>query len=172
MTTQPDAMTGPELRAIRKAMGLTQGDLATALGLSKPFISMMENGSNAIEPRTEMSVRWLADQHLARVPTVSEDDARDDDIALIEAEVIWDPEQGVLPTVKVVGPGGRDDNRYTSSIGACDAGWREMSTAGRLLTLYARLNEAIIMGEADFNDVHHALSAIPEYRAMHKGMLD
>ena len=59
-------MQGDELRALRKQMGMTQGALATELGLTTTFIGMMERGEKAIERRTEMAVRYLL---LMRTPT-------------------------------------------------------------------------------------------------------
>ncbi|MDE1914728.1 MAG: helix-turn-helix domain-containing protein [Sphingomonadales bacterium] len=52
-------MQGSELRVARKALGLTQADLAEALGLSSAFVGMMERDEKAIEKRTEMAVRYL-----------------------------------------------------------------------------------------------------------------
>lgn len=48
-----------DLKAARKAMGLTQADLAGLLGLTPQFIGMMERGEKAIEPRTVLAVRYL-----------------------------------------------------------------------------------------------------------------
>lgn len=49
-------MTGPELLAIRKAMGLTQEKMAAKLDLSPKFgsdhVSAMENGRRGISART------------------------------------------------------------------------------------------------------------------------
>lgn len=54
MTMQPE-----QLKAIRKALGLTQAELAEQLGLSMNFVSMMERGDKPIEPRTELAMRYL-----------------------------------------------------------------------------------------------------------------
>ncbi|WP_343526783.1 helix-turn-helix transcriptional regulator [Sphingomonas sp.] len=52
-------MQGHELRALRKSMGMTQGQLAAALGFSHGFIGEMERGEKAIEPRTILALRGL-----------------------------------------------------------------------------------------------------------------
>ncbi|MEP9402070.1 helix-turn-helix transcriptional regulator [Sphingomonas sp. VNH70] len=54
MTMQP-----AELRTLRKAMGMTQGDLATALDMAVSSIGRMERGELPIERRTDLAVRWL-----------------------------------------------------------------------------------------------------------------
>lgn len=61
MTMQPT-----DLRAARKAMGLTQAELADQLGLTMQFIGMMERGDKAIERRTELAVLYLVDHPEAR----------------------------------------------------------------------------------------------------------
>ncbi|QAY78689.1 helix-turn-helix domain-containing protein [Sphingosinicella sp. BN140058] len=53
-------MTGEELKAQRKAMAMSQGGLAEALGLTGTFIGMMERGVKPIERRTILAVRYLA----------------------------------------------------------------------------------------------------------------
>lgn len=52
-------MQGHELRTIRKSLGMTQGQLATALGFSTGFIGEMERGEKGIETRTQLAVRAL-----------------------------------------------------------------------------------------------------------------
>ena len=51
--------TGEQLRAARTELGLTQAALAEKLALTGTFIGLMERGSNPIEPRTDLSVRYL-----------------------------------------------------------------------------------------------------------------
>ncbi len=51
---QPD-----ELRAARKALGLSQAELGLELGLTGEFIGMMERGVKAIERRTDLAMRYL-----------------------------------------------------------------------------------------------------------------
>jgi len=51
---QPD-----ELKRLRKAMGLTQGDFAARLGLSQGFIGEMERGEKPIERRTVQAALYV-----------------------------------------------------------------------------------------------------------------
>ena len=53
---QPD-----ELKALRKGAGFTQGQLATAIGLSRVTVGLMERGQAPIERRTALAVRYLAE---------------------------------------------------------------------------------------------------------------
>lgn len=63
---QPD-----ELKDARQGLGLSQAELAKVLGLSGNFISMMERGDKAIEPRTELAVNYLIDiQDTRRILTM------------------------------------------------------------------------------------------------------
>lgn len=54
-------MQPEEMRAIRKQLGLTLVELGDVLGLTGPFIGAMENGHKPIEPRTRLSLLYLAD---------------------------------------------------------------------------------------------------------------
>lgn len=53
---QPD-----ELKALRNAAGLTQAEMANAIGLSRVTVGLMERGGAPIERRTELSIRYLAE---------------------------------------------------------------------------------------------------------------
>jgi DNA-binding XRE family transcriptional regulator len=53
-------MKGDKLRMLRKEMGLTQAQLATALDMTPTSVGLMERGVNPIEWRTETVVRMLA----------------------------------------------------------------------------------------------------------------
>lgn len=53
-------MQGSELKEARKALGMTQADMAAALGMTSVFIGMMERGERPIELRTVLAVRHLA----------------------------------------------------------------------------------------------------------------
>jgi transcriptional regulator with XRE-family HTH domain len=55
-------MQADELRLIRKNAGMTQGELAEALGLSIGFIGEMERGEKAVEKRTELAVRYVVER--------------------------------------------------------------------------------------------------------------
>src|SRR4051812_13007095 len=59
-------MQADDLKALRKNMGLSQAELATALGLTGTYIGMMERGEKAIEMRTAWLVRMLANDMAAR----------------------------------------------------------------------------------------------------------
>lgn len=57
MTMQSD-----ELKALRKAAGLTQAALAEALDMHRVTIGDMERGAAAIERRTELAVRYVVER--------------------------------------------------------------------------------------------------------------
>lgn len=50
---------GAKLKAARAGLGLTQSALADRLGLTGAFIGMMERDDKPIEPRTDLSIRYL-----------------------------------------------------------------------------------------------------------------
>ena len=52
-------MQGDELRAMRKALGMSQQELADAIGMSRKAVGEMERGDAPIEKRTGMAVRLL-----------------------------------------------------------------------------------------------------------------
>jgi transcriptional regulator with XRE-family HTH domain len=56
-------MHGAELKAIRKALGWNQQQLADALDMSRVYVGQMERDQKPIERRTELSLRWLGSQH-------------------------------------------------------------------------------------------------------------
>lgn len=59
-----EAVDTPEkLRAARTEMGLTQAQLADRIALTGTFIGLMERGTNPIDPRTDLSVRYLLVEH-------------------------------------------------------------------------------------------------------------
>lgn len=53
-------MTGKELRAIRKRLGLSQEELAGLIGISQHMISSWENGVYSIKRKTEDKIREIA----------------------------------------------------------------------------------------------------------------
>lgn len=53
-------MSPADLRTARKALGMTQYELAEALDVRQATISEMENGNEPIIRRTELAVRFLA----------------------------------------------------------------------------------------------------------------
>lgn len=62
-------MQGEELKALRKATGMTQADFGTAMGLSRVSIGLMERGEAPIERRTILAARYLAEHPEAAVET-------------------------------------------------------------------------------------------------------
>ncbi len=54
-------MQGDELRAIRKALGLTLAGMAEALGMSETMVGQMERGQKLIERRTALAALYLAE---------------------------------------------------------------------------------------------------------------
>jgi transcriptional regulator with XRE-family HTH domain len=56
-------MQGEEMRTLRKSMGWTLAKLAEELGMSEPFVGLMERGQRPIEKRTELAIRFLALVH-------------------------------------------------------------------------------------------------------------
>lgn len=59
---QQSQLTGPQLRAMRKAAGLSMAELGAKVGLSGPFIGEMERGEKGIELRTELAVRYVLER--------------------------------------------------------------------------------------------------------------
>lgn len=64
-------MQADELKAARKLMGLTQAELAEAIGMTATSIGLMERGAAPIEKRTAMAVLYLV--LLARGETAAND---------------------------------------------------------------------------------------------------
>jgi transcriptional regulator with XRE-family HTH domain len=52
-------MKEAELRRARKRLGMTQADLADALGMQRNSVARMENGRQAIMRTTELAVKYL-----------------------------------------------------------------------------------------------------------------
>ena len=48
-----------ELREIRREAGMSQAELAEAIGMSRVTIGLMERGEAPIEKRTELAVRYV-----------------------------------------------------------------------------------------------------------------
>ena len=66
-------MHADELKAIRKAAGLSQAALGEAIGMARETVGAMERGTTPIETRTELAVRYAT----MRPPAVAaNDDAR------------------------------------------------------------------------------------------------
>jgi DNA-binding XRE family transcriptional regulator len=52
-------MTGEELRRVRKRLGMTQIELAEAIGMQKNSVAMIERGLRPVMKTTELAVRYL-----------------------------------------------------------------------------------------------------------------
>lgn len=156
---QPD-----DLKAARGEMGMTQGNLAEALGLTPQFIGMMERGEKPIERRTALAVRQL---YNSTTPLYGEreEELQPGDVPLADAMIVWEHDNSdVRPRIKVVGPG-QDDRRYAASYGACNADWKYADAVGQLLRLLSRIPEWTLLEGIPPREVHDALWVIPEYRA-------
>ena len=53
-------MTGPELRARREALKLSQADFAALIGVSRDFLGQMERGVRKPSPRTLLAIQQHA----------------------------------------------------------------------------------------------------------------
>ena len=62
---------GEEIKNIRKALGFTQEKFASAIGVSRPSVSMMESGNMAVSRETSLLVERLANAHLPDEISVS-----------------------------------------------------------------------------------------------------
>lgn len=60
------AMQGEDLKALRKGAGMTQAELAEAIGMTGTSIGLMERGAAPIEKRTELAVRYIV-EHAATI---------------------------------------------------------------------------------------------------------
>lgn len=54
--------TPAKLRAARRRLGLSQREMAEALGLSREAIQTMEYGTRPIERRTDLALRYLLER--------------------------------------------------------------------------------------------------------------
>ncbi len=87
-------MDGTELKAKRKALGMTQAQFAAALGLSRVFIGLMERGAEPVSPRTATAVQHLTPPPLARKPSLSDPMERLIEEALIGAGICFETDTG------------------------------------------------------------------------------
>jgi hypothetical protein len=91
--------------------------------------------------------------------------ARDYDHPLAETQIIWDaPENPELPPVELVRLGFEDDDRYTSSWGACSHDFNDASPSEKLHMLLRQFVHLTAIEGISPKDVHRALMQIPEYR--------
>lgn len=52
-------MQGTELKALRKQAGMTQAEVAEALGMTQTYVGLMERGEAPIEKRTERMIQEI-----------------------------------------------------------------------------------------------------------------
>ncbi|WP_103728900.1 hypothetical protein [Novosphingobium sp. HII-3] len=86
------------------------------------------------------------------------------DIALADAQIIWDRGGAGNPPVKVVGGGVKDDQRYSGSWGSCNQDFNEADDDGKLRMLLTQSIYLTLVESIDPTIVHDAFMVIPEYR--------
>lgn len=160
-------MQAAELKAIRNEMRWTQQQMADEVGMSRKAVVEMETAKATIERRTALAVRQVFNSH-SRLNATHRVVELSGDVALSDAQIIWDRDDGIAPPVKVVAIPGDDDDRYTSSFGACNSDWQAADDVGRLLRLMSLFVDLTVGDGIPPKAVHDAFSVIPEYRwAMH-----
>ena len=65
-------MDGVETRRLRKASGLSQADFGAAISVSRETIGRIERGGEALDRRTELAMRYVAEGRLERTPELVE----------------------------------------------------------------------------------------------------
>jgi len=55
-------MNGEDVRVLRRLAGMTQIEFANAIGLSRETVGRMERGSEDIDRRTELAMRYVAEK--------------------------------------------------------------------------------------------------------------
>lgn len=55
-------MNGDDARSLRRQAGMSQAEFATSIGLSRETIGRMERGSEDIDRRTELAMRYVAEK--------------------------------------------------------------------------------------------------------------
>jgi transcriptional regulator with XRE-family HTH domain len=55
-------MNGDEARDLRRQAGLSQAEFASVIGLSRETVGRMERGSEDIDRRTELAMRYVAEK--------------------------------------------------------------------------------------------------------------
>lgn len=165
---QPDA-----LKAIRKALNMTQAEFGESMGVSRKLINDLESRDGPIDLRTALAARQLYNEK-SRLISSHAVLPKDTDVPLSNAMILWDHE-GLAdkPPILVVGDPSDNDVEYSSSTGACNSDWLEADDIGRLLRLFAIFIQITVEDGIAPKDVHEAFSVIPEYRfALHRGMFD
>lgn len=65
-------MDGSEVRQLRKSARMSQTEFGEAIGLSRETISRMERGSEQIDRRTELAMRYISEKSAADGKSVVE----------------------------------------------------------------------------------------------------
>lgn len=153
-------MQAEDLKQARKALGLSQEEMADAIGVSRVLLGQMERAQAPIEKRTAIAARAILTERMpiynARPMT-----SCPGDVSLSEALIFW--EADVEPPVRVLRLG-MDDRRYSNSQGSCTSPWELMSSAWRLTRLLALFHEITVAEKIEPARVHEAFLCIPEYR--------
>ncbi|GAA0317943.1 hypothetical protein GCM10009087_30410 [Sphingomonas oligophenolica] len=55
-------MNGQEAKALRKRAGMSQAEFGMAIGLSRESVGRMERGSESIDRRSELAMRYIAEK--------------------------------------------------------------------------------------------------------------
>lgn len=107
-----DSMDAAELRALRTGKGMSQSELADALGITRETVGQMERGNATIEKRTALAVRFIMSECglAARSPAVIMSDVAD-----------------LLDKVMVRGAAFDDQMRSLSRL---EAEWKEIKGLG------------------------------------------
>lgn len=153
-------MTADDLKTARKALGLSQEDMAEAIGVSRVLLGQMERGQAPIEKRTAVAAGAVLTD---RMPIYNERPVTsfEGDVPLAEALILW--EADAEPPVRVLRLG-MDDRRYSNSQGSCTSPWELMGPAWRLTRLLALFHEIVVADKIDPARAHEAFLCIPEYR--------
>lgn len=87
-------MDGGEVRARRKALGLTLKEMGERIGVSGDFVGRVERGVAQITPRTAAAVKALKPLPLDSRPSLQDPLEREIEKALIEAGIRYTTDQG------------------------------------------------------------------------------
>lgn len=87
-------MNGADMRDRRKALKLTQAELAERLGLHRNHVGLMERGDASIEPRTAAAMLALRPAPLDRKPGLRDPLERVIEQALIDAGIAYETDDG------------------------------------------------------------------------------
>lgn len=87
-----DAMTSTEMHAIRLALGLTQSELADAMGVTRTYIGLLERGTKPIGKRMAEAIRRATPKPLNTLPTEPDPIARQIETALIHTGIPFEKE--------------------------------------------------------------------------------